>query len=236
MESAIPVLASAMDAVVDAAFAGALARLGGLAVMNLEGIQTRYDAPAEIQTGWRGSSRGMSTICSRARMRLDPRRPRSPAHRGDPGCGFEGRRGRHPGAARKWDLLSAEHGADLFLVEAGQLRSPPGHRLRPALPGRVHPIHAHPRCRGQHHERRCGVCAHGAGSRGGLRGRRPRRRVHHARGAGDRPSPRSQPSATWPPRETPSRPRPGATSRSSPTAGCAAAASWPRRWPPARTP
>src|SRR4051812_14606294 len=45
---AIPVLAAAMDAVVDASFAGALARVGGLAVLNLEGVQTRYDDPSEV--------------------------------------------------------------------------------------------------------------------------------------------------------------------------------------------
>lgn len=44
----IPILASAMDAVVDPAFAGALAGLGGLAVLNLEGLQTRYDDPAAV--------------------------------------------------------------------------------------------------------------------------------------------------------------------------------------------
>ena len=38
---AIPILAAAMDAVVDPRFAGELARLGGLAVLNLEGVQTR---------------------------------------------------------------------------------------------------------------------------------------------------------------------------------------------------
>ena len=37
-----------MDAVVDPAFAGVLARLGGLAVLNLEGVQTRYEDPAEV--------------------------------------------------------------------------------------------------------------------------------------------------------------------------------------------
>lgn len=42
----LPVLASAMDGVVDPAFAIALGKLGGLAVLNLEGIQTRYDDPA----------------------------------------------------------------------------------------------------------------------------------------------------------------------------------------------
>ena len=40
---AIPVLAAAMDAVVDPGFAGAIAKLGGLAVMNLEGVQCRFE-------------------------------------------------------------------------------------------------------------------------------------------------------------------------------------------------
>jgi IMP dehydrogenase len=44
----IPILAAAMDAVVDARFSGELARLGGLAVLNLEGLQTRYDDPSSI--------------------------------------------------------------------------------------------------------------------------------------------------------------------------------------------
>ena len=39
----IPVLASAMDAVVDPAFAGSMAKSGGLGVMNLEGVMARYD-------------------------------------------------------------------------------------------------------------------------------------------------------------------------------------------------
>src|SRR5579883_3278981 len=44
---ALPVVASAMDGVVDPAFAIALGRLSGLAVLNLDGLQTRYDDPAE---------------------------------------------------------------------------------------------------------------------------------------------------------------------------------------------
>ncbi len=39
----LPILASAMDAVVDARFTALLSRLGGLAVLNLEGVQTRYE-------------------------------------------------------------------------------------------------------------------------------------------------------------------------------------------------
>jgi len=44
----IPVIASAMDAVTDVNFAILMSKLGGLAVLNLEGVQTRYDNPREI--------------------------------------------------------------------------------------------------------------------------------------------------------------------------------------------
>ena len=44
----IPIIASAMDAVTDVNFAILMSKLGGLAVLNLEGIQTRYDNPEEI--------------------------------------------------------------------------------------------------------------------------------------------------------------------------------------------
>ncbi len=41
----LPIVAAALDAVVDPSFAAAVGRRGGLAVMNLEGVQTRYDDP-----------------------------------------------------------------------------------------------------------------------------------------------------------------------------------------------
>jgi IMP dehydrogenase len=44
----IPILASAMDAIVDPAFASKFSQLGGLAVLNLEGIHTRYENPDEV--------------------------------------------------------------------------------------------------------------------------------------------------------------------------------------------
>lgn len=46
----IPVLAAAMDAVVDVEFAAKLHSYGGLAVLNLEGVQTRYHNPEEVLT------------------------------------------------------------------------------------------------------------------------------------------------------------------------------------------
>jgi IMP dehydrogenase len=48
IELKIPILASAMDGVVDVKFAIAMSKLGGLAVLNLEGVQTRYKSPQEV--------------------------------------------------------------------------------------------------------------------------------------------------------------------------------------------
>ncbi len=44
----IPILAAAMDGVVDVKFAVAMGKLGGIAVLNLDGIQTRYANPEEV--------------------------------------------------------------------------------------------------------------------------------------------------------------------------------------------
>jgi IMP dehydrogenase len=44
----IPFLASAMDGVVDAKFAIAMGKLGGIAVMNLDGIHSRYENVEEV--------------------------------------------------------------------------------------------------------------------------------------------------------------------------------------------
>src|SRR5512136_2680506 len=44
----VPFLAAAMDAVVDPKFAVAFSKLGGLAVLNLEGVQARYEKAGEI--------------------------------------------------------------------------------------------------------------------------------------------------------------------------------------------
>jgi len=41
----IPILAAAMDGVVDVGFAVEMSKLGGIAVLNLDGVQTRYKNP-----------------------------------------------------------------------------------------------------------------------------------------------------------------------------------------------
>ncbi len=44
----IPIIASAMDGVTDVPFCIAIGKLGGLGVINLEGVQTRYENPSEV--------------------------------------------------------------------------------------------------------------------------------------------------------------------------------------------
>ncbi|HAZ09792.1 MAG: inosine 5-monophosphate dehydrogenase [Omnitrophica bacterium GWA2_41_15] len=44
----VPILAAAMDGVVDVNFAVAMSKLGGIAVLNLNGVQTRYEDPGEV--------------------------------------------------------------------------------------------------------------------------------------------------------------------------------------------
>src|SRR3989338_6111510 len=44
----VPIIASAMDGVVDVDFAVAMSQQGGLACLNLEGVQTRYENPKQV--------------------------------------------------------------------------------------------------------------------------------------------------------------------------------------------
>lgn len=116
---AIPILASAMDAVVDPSFAGGLAALGGLAVLNLEGVQTRYDDPdailAEIATApdERVHDALAAAYGAPIREELIARRIEE-VH----AAGSKAAVAATPAAARRFGPFSAEHGADLFLVQS----------------------------------------------------------------------------------------------------------------------
>tara|TARA_B100000963_G_scaffold61908_1_gene49975 strand:+ start:9504 stop:10667 length:1164 start_codon:yes stop_codon:yes gene_type:complete len=48
IEREIPIIASAMDSVVDVETAAALSNMGALGVLNMEGIQTRYENPESV--------------------------------------------------------------------------------------------------------------------------------------------------------------------------------------------
>src|SRR3989338_5913029 len=48
MKFKVPILAAAMDGVVGVNFAVEMGKLGGIAVLNLDGVQTRYDNPYDV--------------------------------------------------------------------------------------------------------------------------------------------------------------------------------------------
>ena len=44
----VPIMAASMDGVVDVDFAIKMGKLGGIAVLNIDGVQTRYEDPSDI--------------------------------------------------------------------------------------------------------------------------------------------------------------------------------------------
>lgn len=115
----IPVLAAAMDAVVDARSAGVLAGLGGLAVLNLEGVQARYDDPApvleRIATAAPAEVQALLAEAYAAPLREELIARRIEEIRA---TGSRVAVSATPGVARRLGPLCAEQGADLFLVQS----------------------------------------------------------------------------------------------------------------------
>jgi IMP dehydrogenase len=115
----IPIVASAMDAVVDARFAGELARLGGLAIINLEGVQARYDDPDAVLA--RIAAAPADTVqdvlaeayAEPIREELIARRIAEIRATGSPAAVAA-----TPAVARRFGPFCAEQGADLFLVQS----------------------------------------------------------------------------------------------------------------------
>jgi IMP dehydrogenase len=116
---AIPVLAAAMDAVVDPRSAGILAGLGGLAFLNLEGVQARYEDPAPIleRIAMAGDAEIQAVLAEAyvapIRDELIGRRI-AEIH----AAGSKAAVSATPAAARRFGPACAEHGADLFLVQS----------------------------------------------------------------------------------------------------------------------
>jgi len=116
---AIPILASAMDAVVDVRFAAELGRLGGLAVLNLEGVQARYDDPdAVLERLAAAPDDAVHDLLAAAYAQ--PIREELVARRIEEihAAGSRVAVAATPAAARRFGPFCAEHGADLFLVQS----------------------------------------------------------------------------------------------------------------------
>jgi IMP dehydrogenase len=119
IELAIPILAAAMDAVVDVRMAGELARLGGLAILNLEGVQARYDDPdavlQRIATAPDAEVQALLAEVYQQPIREDLIAARLEAIHA---TGSKAAVAATPAAARRFGPFCAEHGADLFLVQS----------------------------------------------------------------------------------------------------------------------
>ena len=115
----IPVLAAAMDAVADVRLSAELARLGGLSILNLEGVQTRYVDPSEVLARIATADDAdvqdvlAETYAAPIREDLIARRIEE-LH----AAGSKAAVSATPGVARKYGPFCAEHGADLFLVQS----------------------------------------------------------------------------------------------------------------------
>ncbi len=115
----IPILAASMDAVVDVRFAAELHRLGGVAVLNLEGVQARYEDPssvlARIATAPAEHVQEILTAAYEPPIReeLVARRIAELHAAGSPAVVSA-----TPAAARQWGPFCADHGADVFLVQS----------------------------------------------------------------------------------------------------------------------
>ena len=115
----IPVIAAAMDAVADVRLSAELARLGGLSVLNLEGVQFRYDDPAEVLARIIAAPDGeIQNVLAEAylapiREALIARRI-AELHAAGSKAAFSAT----PGVALRFGEICAEAGADLFLVQS----------------------------------------------------------------------------------------------------------------------
>ncbi len=119
IDLAIPILASAMDAVSDVRMAGELSRLGGLAVLNLEGVQTRYEDPdavlARLADAADADIQALLSEVYQAPIREDLIGVRLTALHA---AGSRAAVAATPGVARRFGPRCAELGADLFLVQS----------------------------------------------------------------------------------------------------------------------
>jgi len=115
----IPILAAAMDGVVDTAFAITMGKLGGLAVLNLEGIQTRYANPKEmiekiIKASGAKATRLVQTIyLEPVKENLIYRRIQEVKKNNVPAVVSA-----IPQRAERFGAIAQEAGADIFVVQA----------------------------------------------------------------------------------------------------------------------
>jgi IMP dehydrogenase len=119
LEFQLPILAAAMDAVVDPSFASAFSKQGGLAVLNLEGVQTRYDDPdAVLEEMAHASPEQATTILQR--LYAEPVRPELIGKRIQQikDAGGVAAVSCTPMNTKKFAPIAKEAGTDVFVVQS----------------------------------------------------------------------------------------------------------------------
>ena len=116
---AVPIVAAAMDGVVDVKFAVAMSKLGGIAVLNLDGVQTRYENPDAVleeiaQSSPQKATELMQTIYTRPiKEKLIAQRIRQ----------IKSQKGTAvvsciPAHAEKFAKIAVAAGADIFVIQS----------------------------------------------------------------------------------------------------------------------
>ena len=118
-ELKVPFLAAAMDAVVDPQFAIAMGRAGGLAVLNLDGLQTRYEDPTESLAAIAAASQQDAPSVLQ-RLYQEPIKTRLITERiqAIKRAGVAAAVSTIPMNAPTFGHIAAEAGADLFVVQS----------------------------------------------------------------------------------------------------------------------
>ncbi|MBI5773699.1 MAG: GuaB3 family IMP dehydrogenase-related protein [Verrucomicrobia bacterium] len=115
----IPIFASAMDGVTDVKFCIEMGRLGGLGVINLEGIQTRYDDPAEVLDNITKADKEQVTELIQ-KAYLEPIKPKLISKRIKElkKAGVLAAVSSIPQKAEEFGRIAQDAGADLFIVQS----------------------------------------------------------------------------------------------------------------------
>src|SRR3954470_14078924 len=115
----IPILASAMDGVTDVKFCIEMGKLGGLGVINLEGVQTRYENPSEVlEKVVKADKDEVTTLIQK--LYLEPIKEELIGRRVEElkKAGVLAAVSSIPQKAERFAAIAQEAGADLFVVQS----------------------------------------------------------------------------------------------------------------------
>jgi len=115
----IPIIASAMDGVTDVKFCVEMGKLGGLGVINLEGVQTRYENPSEVlEQVVKADKDEVTTLIQK--LYLEPIKEELIGRRVEElkKAGVLAAVSSIPQKAERYGCIAQEAGADIFVVQS----------------------------------------------------------------------------------------------------------------------